>query len=372
MVKALFSTDVFVCGGGPAGLSAAIALRQRGFDVTVADCFRPHIDKACGEGLMPDSVAALRGLGVSLDGLDNGSFRGIRFIGPEHSSTAEFPSGSGVGVRRTVLHDALCRRAQELGIRTLWETRVNGIGRDLVRLDDGNVRCRWIVGADGNHSRVRKWAGLDCAGEHSCRIGVRRHFAIRPWSEYVEIYWGERSQMYVTPISRGEVCIASISRRRFASFDAALQDFPQLRARIGNAQPTTPSRGAPTFTRKLRLVAAGNVALIGEASGSCDAITGEGLAMAFRQAVALADALASNELAGYEREHRHIATLPHMMARAMLLMDASDWIRTRALRAFDAKPHLFQRLLSLHVGGHSIRDFGIGGAISLGWNLLAA
>ena len=60
----LDSTDVFVIGGGPAGLAAAIAARQRGFRVIVADGMRPPIDKACGEGLMPDGLAALERLGI--------------------------------------------------------------------------------------------------------------------------------------------------------------------------------------------------------------------------------------------------------------------------------------------------------------------
>src|SRR5579864_9194009 len=41
------STDVFIIGGGPAGLAAAIAARERGFEVIVADRARGPIDKAC-------------------------------------------------------------------------------------------------------------------------------------------------------------------------------------------------------------------------------------------------------------------------------------------------------------------------------------
>ena len=50
------ATDVFVIGGGPAGLAAAIAARGRGFRVLVADGAQPPIDKACGEGLLPTGV----------------------------------------------------------------------------------------------------------------------------------------------------------------------------------------------------------------------------------------------------------------------------------------------------------------------------
>src|SRR3979490_781323 len=52
-------TSVLVIGGGPAGLAVAIAARMKGFDVTVADGAKPPIDKACGEGLMPGTMAAL-------------------------------------------------------------------------------------------------------------------------------------------------------------------------------------------------------------------------------------------------------------------------------------------------------------------------
>ena len=52
-------TDVFIAGGGPAGLACAIAASLRGLTVQVVDGLKPPIDKACGEGLMPDTLAAL-------------------------------------------------------------------------------------------------------------------------------------------------------------------------------------------------------------------------------------------------------------------------------------------------------------------------
>src|SRR5690348_5891232 len=97
----VFDTDVFVVGGGPAGLAAAIAARQHGLRVMVADRAQPPIDKACGEGLMPDSLEVLSRLGVSLEcetgrGCETGSFHGIRFVGPECSVAATFPLGRGL------------------------------------------------------------------------------------------------------------------------------------------------------------------------------------------------------------------------------------------------------------------------------------
>src|SRR5580698_1970330 len=53
------NTDVFIVGAGPAGLAAAIAARQKGFEVVVADGSEPPIEKPCGEGMMPGTLAGL-------------------------------------------------------------------------------------------------------------------------------------------------------------------------------------------------------------------------------------------------------------------------------------------------------------------------
>jgi len=152
MVKA---TDVFIIGGGPAGLAAAIAARERGFDVMVADGARPPIDKPCGEGLMPDGRAALGKLGISLPPDDSHPFRGIRFVSGGLSVDASFPNGSGIGVRRTVLHSIMVERAQAARVSLLWQTPVTGLHPEGVRLGYQLVRSRWVVGADGGNSLGR-------------------------------------------------------------------------------------------------------------------------------------------------------------------------------------------------------------------------
>jgi len=366
----LKSTDVFIIGGGPAGLAAAIAARQRGFNVIVADCAHGPIDKACGEGLMPDGLDALRELGVTLENCETGNFRGIKFVGREASVQADFPRGRGIGVRRVLLHRVLHRHAEKLGVRTWWGVRVSGASNGEVVVNGESVRCRWIVGADGQNSRTREWAKLSRCLSFDRRIGMRQHFKVKPWSDFVEIHWAEKGQAYVTPISDSEICVALISKRRFQSFDWGLTHFPELLQRLKAVRQTSNPKGAVTIHRHLRSVARDGIALIGEASGSVDAITGEGLAMAFRQALALGSALAHEDLAIYQAAHRKIAKLPEFMAKAMLLMDKSSWLRSRALRAFEKKPSLFRQMLSIHVGERPLVPFGAEGFINLGWNLL--
>ena len=77
-------------------------------------------------------------------------------------SRQHFPKqSSGMGVRRTVLHRLIADRAASLGIDFLWQTPVTGILPDGVQLGNRKISARWIIGADGGNSRVRRWAGLD-------------------------------------------------------------------------------------------------------------------------------------------------------------------------------------------------------------------
>lgn len=367
-----FDTDVFIIGGGPAGLAAAIACREPGLRVMLADCAVPPIDKACGEGLMPDSLEVLSRLGISLQGCATGKFHGIRFVGDHDSLEARFPSGHGLGIRRLILHELLIQRAQSCDVEMLWAARVSAIKEDAVVVNGRAVRTRWIIGADGHNSQLRRRAGLSAGRSRLVRAGLRRHFQIRPWSDFVEIYWGRHGQAYVTPVSENEICVALISRQKYLSFEHGMAEFPSLAASLSTAVPSSRARGGLSISRSLSSVCQGNVALIGEASGAVDAITGEGLAMAFRQALALGAALASGNISAYAETHRKIMRLPSLMSSAMLLMDKSGWLRDRSLRALSRQPALFERMLALHVGELGLKDFGASGLLHLGWRLLLA
>jgi flavin-dependent dehydrogenase len=347
------STDVFVVGGGPAGLAAAIAARLKGFDVVVADVRQPPIDKPCGEGLMPDSFAALRRLGVRLDPEQSFTFRGIRFHGAGVSVAAAFPSEQGVGIRRTRLHELLIDRASEVGVSMLWGTRVSGLSGETVLLDGAEVACRWVVGADGQNSRVRRWAGLDASRHESERYGFRRHYRIAPWTDHMEVYWGSGCQMYVTPVSSEEVCVAVISRDSHLRFDHALPQFPELAMRLAYACASTVERGSVSASRRLQAVFHRRTILIGDASGSVDAITGEGLSLSFHQALALADALAGDNLEAYQAGHRWLMRRPAFMGSLMLSLDRFPCLRPLALRGMAFVPAIFEKLLAVHVGAES-------------------
>ncbi len=374
----LSSPDLLIVGAGPAGLAAAIAASQRGLSVQVLDSSQPIIDKACGEGLLPAAVESLAQLGIELTSVPHAPFRGIRFLdaaSDDKSTAALFRDISGIGIRRTRLYQLLLDRALALGVSIQWQTTVHAIANQnsgilTVESSNGTFRPRYLIGADGLHSRIRTLAGLDHASSTRTRIGIRQHFATTPHTDLVEVYWSPIGQAYVTPVSHSELCIAFVYNSRPPQDHLAA--FPALQARLRSATPIGAPRGAITLTRSLRRVTSGNIALIGDASGSVDAVTGKGLALCFQQALALADALADDNLASYQQAHSRLLKAPLLMSRALLLMDRHPALCSLVLKSLRRHPFIFPNLLDIHIGLKPLRTLSATGLLTSAFSLFLA
>jgi flavin-dependent dehydrogenase len=364
--------DVAVAGGGPAGLAGAIAARRKGLSVAVFEGVAPcaAIDKCCGEGLMPDALEALADLGIELPASTRMPVAGVRFIECGHAAEARFTNQTGVGVRRTTLHSVLMEHARAAGVLLFFGQPVRGLARGGILAGDEEVQARWIIGADGSQSAMRRAAGLESPSGCPRRFGLRRHFRIEPWTDLVEAYWAHGVQVFVTPVGENEVDVATLSSDSHLRYQDALRSFPALVSRLARATATSNVRGAVTASRRLDRVATDNLALLGDASGSVDSVTGLGLAMSFQQAVALAEAMAKEDLSCYATEHHRLAKRPRVMESVMLAMDHRDKLRQRAIRTLAAEPRHFSSLLSVHTGASSALAFALQAPLALGWRFL--
>lgn len=292
------STDVLVVGGGPVGLAAAIEVRMAGLEATIVEPRVGVIDKACGEGLMPGAMPALDRLGVTPRGFP---LRGVSYRDGRRSAQHRFREGNALGVRRTTLHAALHDRAEELGVVFVTD-RVDGVHQDASGVLAAGIRADWLVAADGLHSTVARVTGLHRATPSARRrYGLRRHYAIAPWSDLIEVHWTPLGELYVTPTADGVVGLALLARR-LVRFDDALATCPELAERVRGLEPVTELRGAGPLRQNTRARTSGRVLLVGDASGYVDALTGEGIRIGMAQARAAVDAVVLGDPSRYEED----------------------------------------------------------------------
>lgn len=332
--------DVLVAGAGPVGLVTAIHARLRGLDVVVVEPRAGSIDKACGEGLMPDAVDRLRLVGVDPPGWD---VRGIRYLAGDRVAEARFSGSPGRGVRRTELHDSLMERAHELGVGFV-PGRVDGVALGERTVEAGGVRARYLVGADGLHSPLRRTLGLDRAGDARPRFGVRQHFAARPWTDMVEVYWLSDAELYITPVADDVVGVALLGRAPL-DFRAAVAAVPRLAERIRGAPAASQLRGAGPLRQRVKRRSIGRVLLVGDAAGYVDALTGEGLSIGFAEAEAAVRAIAEGEPDGYELAWRRITRSHRWLTTALLWTSARPPLRPLIVPSARVMPWAFRRIV---------------------------
>ena len=267
-------------------------------------------------------------------------------------------------MRRTVLHSLLRERAENLGAELRWGVKAVHLAPEGVSVSGITEKFDFVVGADGQNSQIRKQAGLYRCRKERSRFGFRRHYRIAPWSPFVEVYWGSGCQFYVTPVGPEETCLALLSSDSLLRIDRALPQFPALQARLGEAPSASTEKGALTVFRVLCRVHSDRVALLGDASGSVDAITGDGLSLAFKQSIALAEAISAGDLAAYGVAHRELSRVPRYMSSLLLSLDKHPALQRKAFLSLERRPDFFTSLLGVHVGHGSFSDL-------LSWRLLS-
>jgi 2-polyprenyl-6-methoxyphenol hydroxylase-like FAD-dependent oxidoreductase len=357
--------DVAVVGAGPAGLAVAIGAAKRGLSVVVFERTGPSPDKACGEGIMPAGVAALDELGVRsrLANADCRPFRAIRYVDADGACAEGRLPREALAVRRTALVGAMSERARELGVDlrygcALASHRRMGDGVTL-QSDRGRETARILVAADGLASRLRREEGLDLAVRGARRFGLRRHFARTPWSHSVEVHLADGAEAYVTPVSDTCVGVAFLWREtaggsRESPWDRLARKFPRLIERLDDASPTSRIRGAGPLERASRARTRDRFALVGDAAGYVDAITGEGISLSLLSAAALARVLPEAlvrgadraALAPYEHEFARIFRTYAMVTKMVLAVARHRVTRRGAVLALRRFPRLFDRILS--------------------------
>lgn len=336
--------DVLVAGGGPAGLATAIFAAKAGMRVIVVEPHRGPIDKACGEGIMPAGRVLLDRMGVRPAA--GRPFEGIRYHQNGVTATGRFRHGDGIAVRRTDLSEALWARAVELGVERR-QGRIRKVKSFRDSVCAAGIEARWLAAADGLNSSVREAIGISLRPMAPGRYGVRQHFVGEADADFVDVYLSDSDEAYVTPIADALVGVALLSSEP-KRFENGLAQFPELSNRLG--EPIGRVQGAGPFARFASRVSAGRVALVGDAAGFLDPITGEGICLGFRSAAWLVECLQQNRLDRYDDGWRRIVRTYRWVTSAILALRRNRYLNGAIVPTLRAVPGLFDGMLRL-LGG---------------------
>ncbi len=327
--------DVAIAGGGPAGAALAIELGRRGVRVNLYEKGRHPRLKACGEGLLPHGVAALK----EIAGLpDAPRVRGLRFVVGSASTDADFPEDFGLVVRRDRFDTWLFEKAAATAnVDARMGTPYQSEGE------------AFVVGADGRHSRFHRQ--LEATRPKQMRVGLSTHVVgLEGVSDRVEVFFHRDGELYVAPTGGGETLVAALFHRarfRRDGITHLLRTIPEMRDRAQHVELTTPVLAASPLGLRLSRVVDRGLLLIGDAAGAPDPITGDGIAMAMASVKPAADAIVSGDLASYERVRLAMGRNADRLGRLLLAVSRAEG---RAAYALLRKRSLVTTLLDVALG----------------------
>ena len=313
--------DVLVVGAGPAGSACAQFLARAGLSVVLADQHAFPRDKVCGDGLIPDALAALRRLGVYDEVMAVARpARHVACIGPR-GGRADV-AGTLAVLPRKLLDDILCRAAVRAGARLLAPARFEAPLFDGERVAGArlkiegalhDLRAGWVVLATGATTQATTAAGV-CTRRSPSGVALRgyvKNDAMVGRIEALELVWHRRLRKgygWIFPAPDGHFNIGvglgegystdteghshmrNVNLRE--TFAAFCDLYAPARELMAGGTLQGELKGAP-----LRCSLEGadwsrpGLLVTGEAAGSTYAFTGEGIGKAMETGLHAAEAL---------------------------------------------------------------------------------
>jgi geranylgeranyl reductase family protein len=341
--------DVIVVGGGPAGMSAALAAATAGASTLVLEKAEHPRYKTCGGGLIGASLASLPapppGVEIPIaESVDTATFS----LDGQHAVTRRSTDGPLVQmVSRPGFDLALARVAEAAGAQIRSRATVRGIepGGDGVRvtLAGGEVlEASTVVGADGSSGITSRHVGVRY---DQVDLGLEVELPVSPalagpWRGRLLIDWGPIPGSYGWVFPKQDVLTVGViaARGQGEQTKRYLRDFLD---RLGlSGLPAEHDSGHLTRCRTDDSpLYRGPVLVAGDAAGLLEPWTREGISYALRSGALAGAAAAAGDPAGYA--DRVEATLAPAMRAGRQLSDV-----------FTKHPRLFHTLLTSRPGWH--------------------
>jgi geranylgeranyl reductase family protein len=362
MSAATLDSEVLVVGAGPAGSAFAAALASRGRDVVLVESRAHPRAKACAEYASPRIVEELRLLDMpdaawQVDALP---LAGMRVIRGDDAVDVRYHDARGQrtawGLERTRFDATLAAHAVAKGAQLMEHTalvdveRRGRVVRATLRTPEGrrDVRCRWLIGADGARSRVSQAISVEGHVAMPRRLGLVAHFeGVPDLVAHGEMHVGPGWYVGLAPLAGDRLNVGMAlplnGDRRPAEerFAAAIEGIPAVASRLKGRARLTPIIGASPIGHRVRRAAGPGWMLIGDAAGFIDPFTGEGIYRALRSARAAAESLGELDdgaAARYLAARRRAFAAKDALTWLVQGMLASPPLMGYALRRLAARP----------------------------------
>jgi 2-polyprenyl-6-methoxyphenol hydroxylase-like FAD-dependent oxidoreductase len=315
---------VLIVGGGPAGMTTAIALARRGVRSEIVEREVDWRPAGIGIGLQSPPMRALRELDLLSQLQERSWHHGvIDMMRPDGVKVAEMPQVNVLGpadppfvtMSRMALHAVLEERLRSLGVPVRLGVMVASVDDGDVTFTDGTSGSYdLVVGADGVHSAMRPTLLPDApepqhAGQVIWRLDVRKPYELERYTMML----GRETRLGLVPIAPGRAYVWMLDSSAGPERPPAAQLLEMLQDRLSAfgfvvpeiaAQITAPDQ--IDFRALYWLLVpppwgAGRAVLIGDAAHTTTPH------MAWGVGLAIEDALVLAELVGYGVDARELA-----------------------------------------------------------------
>lgn len=302
-----------VIGGGIGGLTAAVALHQRDWQVTVLERAASLEPVGAGISLAPNALRALDVIGFGDEIRDLAAWQGDgglrtprgRWLSRSSAdAAAERFGGPIVLLHRATLVAGLAARLPQGAVRTAADAALADPGAAdrpaRVRTPEGEWKADLVVAADGIHSAVRRTLFPEHPGPVYSGFTTWRTVVPLPGAEFApHETWGRGRLWGTQPLKDGRV-YAYAAAVAAAGERAADDERAELLRRFGDWHDPIPAVLAATrpedvlrhdvhhLAEPLPALHRGRVALVGDAAHAMPPMLGQGGNQAVEDAIVLA------------------------------------------------------------------------------------